>query len=162
LIPQGPSCVPATLVRTTIYHRTALGHDRRMKRMRKTITRTRAQKVWDLYTRCVRANDGVLFHDHGRVLKRVMRRPGEVQGVAVSTKLTLADALKSWEWVYQRTVDGHDDDQDSVDAYKEIARQIERLWDRSADDLMQQSDRVIDLLADHLLVDVPRSKPKRR
>lgn len=123
---------------------------------------TRAQKVWELYTRCVRANDGVLFHDHGRVLKRVMRRPGEVQGIAVPTKLTLADVLKSWEGVYQRTVDGHEDDEDSVEVYKEIARQIETLWDRSADDLMQQSDRVIDLLADHILVDIPRSKPKRR
>jgi hypothetical protein len=123
---------------------------------------TRAQKVWDLYTRCVRANDGVLFHDHGRVLKRVIRRPGEVHGVAVLTKLTLADVLKSWEWGYQRTLDRHDDDEDSAEVYKEVARQIEALWDRRADDLMQQSDKVIDLLADHLLVDIPRSKPKRR
>jgi hypothetical protein len=133
-----------------------------MKRIHRTTTMTRAQKVWDLYTRCVRANDGALFHDHGRVLKRVMRRPGEVQGIAVPTKLMLADVLKSWEWVYQKTADGRDDDDDTAEVYKEIARQIGTLWDRSADDLMQQSDKVIDLLADHLLVDIPRSKPKRR
>jgi hypothetical protein len=91
-----------------------------------------------------------------------MRRPGELQGIAVPTKLTLADVLKSWEWVYQKTVDGRDDDEDTAEVYKEIARQIETLWDRSADDLMQQSGKIIDLLADRLLVDIPRSKPKRR
>src|SRR5436305_1102858 len=74
---------------------------------------TRADKVWDLHTRCVRANDSVLFHDHGRVLKRVFRRPGEVQGTAAPTRLTLADVLKTWEWVYQRTADRRDDDEDA-------------------------------------------------
>ena len=122
---------------------------------------TRADKVWDLHTRCVRANDSVLFHDHGRVLKRVFRRPGEVQGTAAPTRLTLADVLKTWEWVYQRTADRRDDDEDAAEVRKEIAQQIEALWDRDADDLTQQSDKVIDLLAEHLLVDIPRTKRKR-
>jgi hypothetical protein len=122
---------------------------------------TRAEKLWDLHTRCVRANDGVLFHDHGRVLKRVLRRPGDVQGTAAPTKLTLSDVLKSWEWVNDRRVDRSDDD-DAVEVYKEIAAQIEANWDRGADDLTQQSDRVVDLLAEHLLVDIPQSKSKRR
>jgi len=122
---------------------------------------TRAEKVWDLYTRCVRANDSVLFHDHGRVLKRVFRQPGQVQGIAVVTKLTLTDVLKSWEWVYQKTADRRDDDEDAAATYKEIAQQIEALWDRGADDLSQQSDKVIDLLAEHLLVDIPRANRKR-
>ena len=118
---------------------------------------TRAEKVWNLYTRCVRANDGVLFHDHGRVLKRVHRQPGKVEGIAAPTKLMLADVLKTWEWVHQKTAHTRDDDEDAAEVYKEIAQQTEALWDRGADDLSQQSDKVIDLLADHLLVDVPRA-----
>jgi hypothetical protein len=121
---------------------------------------TRAQKVWDLHTRCVRANDGVLFHDHGRVLKRVFRSPGEVQGFAVPTKLTLSDVLKTWEWVNERQAD-RSDDEDAAHVYKEVAAQIEANWDRGADDLTYQSDKVIDLLADHLLVDIPRARRKR-
>ncbi len=122
---------------------------------------TRAQKVWGLHTRCVKANDGLLFHAHGRVLKRVLRRPGEVQGIAVSTKLMFADVLKTWEWVYQKTADRRADDQDAAAVYKEIAQQIEAPWDRGSDDLLQQSDKV-NLLAEQLLVDIPRAKSKGR
>ena len=120
---------------------------------------TRAEKLWALYTRCVRANDGTLFHDHGRVLKRVIREPGAVQGVARPTKLTLADVLKTWGWVSEKTAQARDD-ADSVEVIKEISEQISTLWDRGADDLASQSDRCIDLLAEILLVDIPRA-PRR-
>lgn len=122
---------------------------------------TRAQKLWDLYTRCVRANDGTLFHDHGRILKRVFREPGNVQGIARPTKLTLADVLKSWEWVSEKTVQARDD-ADTVEVISEIGEQIATLWDLGADDLASQSDKCIDLLAEHLLVDIPRAKPRLR
>jgi hypothetical protein len=121
---------------------------------------TGAEKAWDIRRRCIRANEGVLWDDHGNILKRVIRRPGEVQGIAVPTKIMLTDVLKTWEWVYEKTTDRHDDE-DAVQVHKEIAQQIEGLWDRAADDLTQQSDKVIDLLADHLLVDIPRVKRKR-
>lgn len=120
---------------------------------------TRAEKLWGLYTRCVRANDGTLFHDHGRVLKRVFRRPGAVQGVAHPTKLTLADVLKTWEWVSERTAPASDD-QDAAEVINEISAQIKAFWDGAADDLAFQSDVCIDLLADHLLVDIRRGKRK--
>jgi hypothetical protein len=78
---------------------------------------TRSGKLWDLYTRCVRANDAVLFHDHGRMLKRVFREPGAIHGIAQPTKLTLADVLKTWEWVYEKTGDRRDDDTDAAEVY---------------------------------------------
>ena len=121
---------------------------------------TRAEKLWDLYTRCVRANDGTLFHDHGRVLKRVFREPGAVQGVTRPTKLTLADVLKTWEWVFERTALANDD-QDAAEVNKELSEQISALWDHAADDLASQSDACVNLLADHLLGDIPRAKRKR-
>jgi hypothetical protein len=122
---------------------------------------TRAEKVWDIRRRCIRGNEGVLWNDHGDILKRVIRQPGAVQGIAVPTKIMLVDALTTWEWVNERRADRFDDE-DATDVFKEIAAQIEALWDRAADDLTQQSDKVIDLLADHLLADIPRAKPKRR
>ena len=121
---------------------------------------TRAEKLWDLYTRCVRANDGTLFHDHGRILKRVFREPGKVQGIARPTKLTLADVLKTWEWVCKKTALARGD-ADAVEVIKEINEQIAALWDLGADDLASQSDKCIDLLAEHLLVDISRAKPRR-
>jgi DNA phosphorothioation-dependent restriction protein DptG len=121
---------------------------------------TRAQKVSELRRRCIRANEGVLWDDHGNVLKRVIRQPGEVQGYTVLTKIMLIDVLKTWEWVYQKTADRRDDDEDAAEVHKEIAQQIETLWDCAADDLTQQSDKVIDLLAEHVLVDIPRAKRK--
>jgi hypothetical protein len=121
---------------------------------------TRAEKLWALYTRCVRANDGTLFHDHGRVLKRVFREPGAVQGVARPTKLTLVDVLKTWEWVAERTAPASDDG-DAAEVIKEISEQISALWDQAADDLSFQSDQCVNLLADHLLVDIPRANRKR-
>jgi hypothetical protein len=121
---------------------------------------TRSDELWNLYNRCVRANDGVLFHDHGRMLKRVFREPGAIQGIAQPTKLTLADVLKTWEWVYENTADRRDDDTDAAEVYKEIAEQIDALWDRGADDLMMQSDRVVDLLTEYLLVKIPRATRK--
>jgi hypothetical protein len=99
----------------------------------------------------------VLFHDHGRVLKRVFREPGAIQGIAQLTRLTLADVLKTWQWVYEKTGDRRDDDTDAAEVYKEIAEQIDALWDRGADDLMMQGDRVVDLLAEHLLVKISRT-----
>jgi hypothetical protein len=122
---------------------------------------TRAEKVWDIRRRCIRANSGVLWNDHGDILKRVIRQPGTVQGRAVLTKIMLVDVLKTWEWIYEKTADRRDDDKDAADVFREIAHQIEALWDRTADDLTQQSDKVIDLLADRLLVEVPRAKRKR-
>jgi hypothetical protein len=123
---------------------------------------TRSEKVWDIRRRCIRANDGVLWDDHGNVLKRVIRRQGEVQGIAVPTKVMLSDVLQTWQWVYQKIADRRDDDEDATEAFKEIAARIEALWDGAADDLLQQSDKVIDLLADHLLVDISRAKSKRK
>lgn len=122
---------------------------------------TRAEKVLDIHRRCIRANDGVLWNDHGDILKRVIRQPGEVQGYAINSKITLVDVLKTWEWVYQKTADRRDDDDDAGEVYKEIVQQIEALWDRAADDLAQQNDKVIALLVDHLLVEIPRAKRKR-
>jgi hypothetical protein len=103
---------------------------------------TRAEKVWDVRRRCIRANDGVLWNDHGDVLKRVIRHGTAVQGVAVPTKITLTDVLKTWEWVNDRRADGSDDE-DAADVFKVIAVQIEALWDRAADDRTQQSDKCI-------------------
>jgi hypothetical protein len=121
---------------------------------------TRAEKLWDLYTRCVRANDGVLYLDHGRVLKRVFREPGAIEGVARPTKLMLVDVLKTWEWVWGRTALATDDE-DAAEVIKEISEQITALWDGGADDLSSQSDQCVDLLADHLLVNIPRANRKR-
>lgn len=121
---------------------------------------TRAEKVWEVRRRCIRANDGVLWNDHGDILKRAVRDAGAVQGVAVPAKITLADVLKTWEWVNDRRTDRSDDD-DAADVFKEVAAQIETLWDRAGDDLIQQSDRCIDQLAEHLLVEIPRAKNKR-
>jgi hypothetical protein len=121
---------------------------------------TRAVKVWDIRRRCIRANDGVLWNDHGDILKRVIRHGREAQGVAVPTKITLTDVLTTWEWVNDRRPN-RSDDEDAADVFKEIAAQIEALWDRTADDLTQQSDKCIDRLAEHLLVEIPRSKRKR-
>src|SRR5271163_151502 len=45
------------------------------------ISMTRAEKVWDIRRRCIRGNEGVLWDDHGNVLKRIIRREGEVQGI---------------------------------------------------------------------------------
>jgi len=123
---------------------------------------TRAQKVYDLIRRCVRGNENVLWLDHGDILKRVIRQPGAIEGRAVPTKVMLVDVLKTWEWVRERTADLRDDDADATAVHKEIAEQVETLWDRTADDLTQQSDKVLDLLADHLLVEIPRARRKRR
>jgi hypothetical protein len=121
---------------------------------------TRAEKVWDIRRRCIRANDGVLWNDHGDVLKRVIRHGTAVQGVAVPTKITLTDVLKTWEWVNDRRAE-RSDDQDAADVFKEISEKIEALWDRAADDLAQQSDKCIDQLAEHVLLEIPRAKRKR-
>jgi len=122
---------------------------------------TRAEKVWDIRRRCIRANEGVLWDDHGNVLKRVIRHQGEVQGIAVPTKIMLSDVLQTWRWLYQKSADRRDDDEDAAEAFKEIAERIEVLWDSAADDLLQQSDKVIDLLSDYLLADIPRAKSRR-
>jgi hypothetical protein len=121
---------------------------------------TRAEKVWDLNTRCARASE-LLFLDHGRVLKRVFREPSAVEGIARPTKLMLADVLLAWEWVYKKTADRRDDDEDAKEVFREIAAQIKARWDRNADDLTQQSDDVVNLLAAHLLADIPRAKRSR-
>jgi hypothetical protein len=121
---------------------------------------TRAEKVWEIRRRCIRANEGVLWNDHGDILKRVIRQPDTIQGVAVPTKIMLADVLKTWEWVNGKQTD-RSNDQDSTDVFREIAAQIGTLSDRAADDLTSQSDRCIDLLAEHLLVEIPRAKRKR-
>jgi len=118
---------------------------------------TRAQKLAELRRRCIRANEGVLWDDHGNVLKRVIRRAGEVQGYTILTKIMLVDVLKTCEWVYQKTSSSGDEDEDASEVYREISQQVESLWDRSANDLMQQSGKVVDLLAEHLLVDIPRA-----
>ena len=81
---------------------------------------TRAEKHWDLYTRCVRAKQGTLFHDHGRVLKRVIREPRSVQGIARPTKLTLADVLLTWDWVNEK-VAPECDDADSIEVFEKPA-----------------------------------------
>jgi hypothetical protein len=117
---------------------------------------TRAEKVWSIRQRCIKANDGVLWNDHGDVLKRVIR-----QGEAVPTKIGLADVLLTWKWVYDKRTDKDDGDQDAADVFNEISVQIEALWDRAANDLTAQSDKCIDLLAEHLLVDIPRAKRTR-
>jgi hypothetical protein len=93
-------------------------------------------------------------------LRRVIRHGPAAQGVAVPTKITLTDVLKTWEWVNDRRVD-RSDDEDAADVFKEIAAQIEALWDCAADDLTQQSDKCIDRLAEQLLVEIPRAKRKR-
>jgi hypothetical protein len=116
---------------------------------------TRAVKVWDIRRRCIRANAGVLYNDHGDVLKRVVS-----QGVSVSTKMALADVLATWKWVYEQRARKDESDQDAVDVFDEIAAQIEVLWD-SAVDLNGQSDKCIDFLAEHLLIEIPRAKRMR-
>lgn len=96
---------------------------------------TRAEKLWALYTRSIRASDGTLFHDHRKILKRVIQKPGDAQGIAHPTKLTLADALKTWEWVNEKTTQTRDD-ADSVEVISEISERITALWDLGADDVI--------------------------
>jgi hypothetical protein len=121
---------------------------------------TRAEKVGEIRRRCIRANDGVLWNDHGDILKRVIRHGSAVQGTAMPTKITISDVLATWDWVNDRRTAGNDDE-DGARVLKEVAAQIEALWDRAADDLTQQSDKCIDLLAEHLLVEIPRTKRQR-
>jgi hypothetical protein len=116
----------------------------------------RAEKVLAIRERSIKANDGVLWNDHGDVLKRVIR-----QGVAVPTKIGLADVLRTWKWVYDKRADQCDGDEDAAEVLKEIAGQIEALWDRAANDLTSQSDKCIDLLTNHLLVAIERAKHKQ-
>jgi hypothetical protein len=79
--------------------------------------------------------------------------------VARPTNLALADVLKTWQWVCERTA-AEPDDEDAAAAIKEVSKQISALWDQAADDLASQSDKCVDLLADHLLVGIPRAKCK--
>ena len=117
---------------------------------------SRAEKVWSIRQRCIKANEGVLWNDHGDILKRVIR-----QRIAVPTKICLADVLQTWKWVYDKRVDKSDGDEDAAELFKEIAAQIEALWDQTANDLGSQSDKCIDLLADQLLVVLERAKRRR-
>jgi hypothetical protein len=118
---------------------------------------TRAENLWDIRRRCIRANPGVLWNNHGDILMRVIN-----QGHAIPTKMSLADVLLTWKWVYDKRADKDDIDQDAADVFDEITAQIKALWDCAADDLTAQSDKCIDLLADHLLVNIPRAKPNRK
>jgi hypothetical protein len=117
---------------------------------------TRAEKVWGLRQRCIKANSGVLWNDHGDILKRVVAR-----GVAVPTKIGLADVLATWKWVYEKQVTT-DHDQDALDVFEEINARIESLWDCTENDITMQSDKCIDLLADHLLVPIQKAARIRR
>jgi hypothetical protein len=114
-----------------------------------------------LRRRCIRANSGILWDDHGNVLKRVIRSPGEIQGVAKPTTIMLEDILNTWDWVCEKTLHGREGDEDAVEVTKEVTAQIIALWDRAVDDIVSQSDKCIDLLAEHLLVDIPRARRKR-
>src|ERR1700730_17855271 len=107
---------------------------------------TRAEKIWALRQRCIKANDGVLWSDHGDVLKRVIR-----QGIAVPTEIGLTDVLLTWKWVCDKRTEISADEV-VVDAFEEIAAQIKALWNSTANDLTSQSDKCIDFLADHMLV----------
>lgn len=117
---------------------------------------TRADKVWSIRQRCIKANAGVLWNDHGDVLKRVVR-----QDESVPTKIGPPDVLQAWKWVYNKRGDKDDGDEDSANVFDGMATQIEALWDSAANDLTAQSDKCIDLLADQLLENIPRAKGPR-
>jgi hypothetical protein len=93
---------------------------------------------------------------HGDVLKRVVS-----QGVAVQTKIGLADILLAWNWEWQKRPPGEEDDEDAAQVYKEITAQITILWNVRADDLSKQSDDCIDYLASHIHYE-PRTYGARR
>ena len=112
----------------------------------------RTEKIWDIRQRCIKANGTVLWNNHGDILMRVVSA-----GHAVPTKIGLVDVLLTWKWVCDGLVE-NEGDKDAAEALNEITAQIEALWDRAADDLTAQSDKCIDLLADYLLVDIPRAK----
>jgi hypothetical protein len=133
-----------------------MGNHRQYLRKPGAIEVTRAEKVWDIRKRCIKANDGVLWNNHGDILMRVIS-PGR----AVPTKISLADVLLTWKWVCDKRVDKSEGDEDAAKVLNEITAQIEALWDGAAADLTTQSDKCIDLLADHLLVDIPRAKRTR-
>lgn len=63
--------------------------------------------------------------------------------------------------ISEKTVQARDD-ADTVEVISEIGEQIAALWDLGADDPASQSDKRIDLLAEHLLIDIPRAKPRMR
>ena len=104
----------------------------------------RAEKLSNLRQRCIRANEGSLWKDHGDVLMRVIR-----QGVAIPSKIGSPDILVTWKWVYNKQAE-IDRDKDAVEVFEEITKQVEALWDRRAHGIDSQSDRSVDLLVDHL------------
>jgi hypothetical protein len=105
---------------------------------------TRDEKLWRLRKACMKANPA-LWNDHGDILKRVVS-----QGVAVPTKIGLADVLLAWNWEWQKRPPGNEDDEDAAQVYKEIITRILVLWNVRADDLSKQSDECIDYLESHL------------
>jgi hypothetical protein len=104
----------------------------------------RSEKIWEIRRACIKANLD-LWNDHGNVLKRRM-----TAGVAVPTKLGLADVLLAWKTVnYQKMED--DEDEDTMNAAQELTAQIVFRWDVRRDDINEQADGMIDLLADLIL-----------
>lgn len=104
----------------------------------------RGARIWEIRRACIEANPD-LWNDHGDILKRRI-----AQGVAVPTKVGLADVLLAWKVANDQKLT-NDADEDAMNVAQELTAQIVSKWNVRKDDIDEQADGTIGLLADLIL-----------
>jgi hypothetical protein len=104
----------------------------------------RSETIRKIRRACIKANPD-LWNDHGDVLKRRL-----AQGVAVPTRLGLADVLMAWKVTSARkgAVEG---DEDALRIAQELIARIASKWNIRKDDINEQDDDCVLMLADLIL-----------
>lgn len=90
---------------------------------------------------CVKAN-GDLWLDHGDILKRRV-----AMGIAVPTRLGLADVLLALDVVHRRQLAGAEADEDLKHLCQEARYQVVDHWNVAKDDIHGQPEACIALVA---------------
>ena len=94
----------------------------------------RDEAIAKIHKACVKANND-LWVDHGNVLKRRF-----ALGMAVPTRLGLADVLLALQAVYARRSSGAEQDHDLAHLGREARHQVVDCWNVAKDDIDDQAD----------------------
>jgi hypothetical protein len=105
----------------------------------------RAETIWKIRRACVKANPK-LWIDHGDILKRRV-----AQGIAVPTTLGVADILLAWQIMKDKNAAAKEGDEDAVHLDREETLRIISHWNVRKDDIDEQDDECISVLANLLV-----------
>jgi len=101
----------------------------------------RKETIWKIRRACIKAVPD-LWNDHGDILKRRI-----AHGVAVPTKLELADVLMALRLANDRRTSAITGDEDIVNIGQELVARIVFKWNVRKDDINEQDDDCISTIA---------------